>query len=119
MPSTSGQLPTDRLILLRSIVIGASMAVSDTICKAIRERRVLTFAYKGGVRTVEPYIFGYDDHDVLALSAVQTSGGSGLGFRTFHVDSLSSVAVTEARFFGAHRNYNRHDPYFARIICQV
>ena len=95
------------------------MAVSDTICKAIHERRVLTLCLQGRRRTVEPYILGYDDRGTLVLSAVQTSGGSGGGFRTFHVDGLSSVAVTERRFFGTHRDYNPRDPYFARIICQV
>ena len=95
------------------------MAVSDTICRAIKERRRLSFTYKDSARTVDPYIFGYDERGTLALSAVQTSGGSGKGFRSFHVDNLLSVAVTGQRFSGAHPDYNPRDPYFARVICQV
>ena len=53
------------------------------------------------------------------LSAVQLSGGSGAGFRSFDVDELSSVTKTEHRFHGTHPDYNPHDPYFAHILKQV
>ena len=71
------------------------MALINTIYEAIGDRRVLAFTYKGKERTAEPYIVGYDDHGKLVLSAVQLTGGSGNGFRSFDVDELSSVAKTE------------------------
>jgi hypothetical protein len=95
------------------------MAVINTIYEAIGDRRVLVFSYKGAVRTAEPYIVGYDDKNKLVLSAVQLSGGSGVGFRSFDVDALSEVAKTERRFSGTHPDYNPHDPYFAHILRQV
>jgi predicted DNA-binding transcriptional regulator YafY len=94
------------------------MAVINTIYEAIVDRRVLTFTYKGKERIVEPYIVGYDKTK-LVLSAVQLSGGSGVGFRSFDVDALSEVAKTERRFSGTHPDYNPRDPYFAHILRQV
>jgi hypothetical protein len=95
------------------------MAVINTIYEAIGDRRVLTFVYKGKQRTAEPYIVGYDEKHKLVLSAVQLSGGSGVGFRSFDVDALSEVAKTERRFSGTHPDYNPRDPYFAHILRQV
>lgn len=95
------------------------MALINTIYEAIGERRILSFVYKGKERTAEPYIVGYDDKNHLLLSAVQLSGGSGSGFRTFRVDELTSVAKTDRRFDGAHPDYNRRDPLFAHILKQV
>jgi hypothetical protein len=95
------------------------MALINTIYEAIADRRVLSFTYKGKQRTAEPYIVGYDAHGKLVLSAVQRSGGSGKGFRSFDVDELSSVARTDQKFFGTHPDYNRHDPYFAHILKQI
>jgi hypothetical protein len=95
------------------------MAVINTIYEAIGDRRVLAFAYKGTDRTAEPYIVGYDDKNKLVLSAVQLSGGSGVGFRSFDVNEMSAVARTDRRFNGSHPDYNPHDPYFAHILKQV
>jgi hypothetical protein len=95
------------------------MAVINTIFEAIGDRRVLAFTYKGKSRTAEPYIVGYDDKSKLVLSAVQLSGGSGAGFRSFDVNELSSVAKTERRFHGTHPDYNPHDPYFMHVLKQV
>jgi predicted DNA-binding transcriptional regulator YafY len=95
------------------------MALINTIYEAIDERRMLSFVYKGQVRTVEPYIVGYTDKNKLILSAVQRSGGSGNGFRSFDVNELSDLAKTDRRFGGTHPDYNPRDPLFAHILKQV
>ena len=95
------------------------MAAINIILQAINERRVLAFTYKGADRTAEPYILGYDDKGNLMLSAVQRTGGSGKGFRSFRVEELSSLEATDLRFLGNHRNYNPRDPYFTRVLGQV
>lgn len=89
------------------------------ICQAIASRHALSFRYKGSIRTVQPYILGYDDAGRLLLSAVQTGGGSGTGFRTFTVENMSFVAVSNQRFFGQHPDYNPRDRLFQRILCQI
>ena len=95
------------------------MSAVDTIVQAIKERRVLSFVYKGEERTAEPYILGYDGKGTLALSAVQRSGGSGTGFRTYHVEKLSAVRMTGRRFHRNHPDYYPRDPYFERVLGQV
>lgn len=95
------------------------MPVIHIICQAIDERRVLSFIYKASVRTAEPYILGYEQHGHLTLSAVQRTGGSGIGFRTFPIDGISALKVTEKKFSGTHPEYNPRDRFFARIICKV
>ena len=95
------------------------MTVIETICIGIRERRSLAFLYKDERRTADPYILGYSGKNALVLSAVQRTGGSGRGFRSFPVDGLSDLTVTETRFFGTHPDYNPRDAYFERILCQV
>jgi hypothetical protein len=95
------------------------MAVLDVICGAIAERRLLSFTYKGEARIAEPFILGYDEHDDLVLSAVQTAGGSGVGFRTFPIEGVTSLKVMDQKFSGFRPQYNPRDRFFARIICQV
>lgn len=92
--------------------------LTDVICRAIRARKSIVLVYKGAKRTADPHILGFDDAGRMLLSAVQTSGGSGAGFRTYHVGSLSHVAETEHRFSPS-KDYNPSDPLFERIICQV
>ena len=94
------------------------MALINTIYRAIDERRMLSFVYKDQLRTVEPYIVGYTAKRKLMLSAIQRRGGSGNGFRSFDVNELSAVAMTD-RSFRAHADYNPHDPLFAHILRQV
>lgn len=95
------------------------MNVSDVICDAIAGRRLLSFAYKGAVRTVEPYILGYGEAGELVLSAVQRAGGSGVGFRSFLVEELSLVSVSERSFPKNHPDYRPGDAFFVRVIRKV
>jgi hypothetical protein len=95
------------------------MSVVDVICGAIAERRLLSFTYKSEARIAEPFILGNDEHGELVLSAVQTAGGSGVGFRTFPIDGVTSLKAMEQKFSGFRPEYNRRDRFFARIICQV
>lgn len=95
------------------------MPVGGLICQAIEKRRLLSFTYKGSARTAEPYILGYDEKGALTLSAVQVSGGSGAGFRTFPVDGIASLEMSDRRFWGTHPDYNPRDRFFTRVLCQV
>ncbi|WP_274626673.1 WYL domain-containing protein [Arvimicrobium flavum] len=92
---------------------------TETISAAIRDRRTLSFVYDGKRRTADPYILGYDGKGVLVLSAVQLTGGSGSGFRTFRVDKLWEVKATDRHFAGRHPDYNPHDAYIERVLAKV
>lgn len=95
------------------------MSIKQALCEAIGQRRLVSFIYKSAPRTAEPYILGYDDKGALTLSAFQVSGGSGSGFRTFPVEGMSFVTLTEHGFDGKRPQYNPRDRYFSRIICQI
>jgi predicted DNA-binding transcriptional regulator YafY len=92
---------------------------TELICRAVARRRRLSFAYKGSTRLVDPYILGTNAEGRLLLSAVQRTGGSGSGFRSFAISEIIALEVTEERFFGNHPDYNRGDRLFAEILCQV
>lgn len=91
---------------------------TETICRAVRARRTLSFVYRNVWRTADPHIVGFDHSGHLLLSAFQTSGGSGVGFRTFHIAGLSQIAETGQQFSPA-PGYNPQDPVFWHIICRL
>ena len=95
------------------------MTPEETICEAICNRRRLSFDYGGSRRVVDPYILGRDTDGRLLLSAVQVSGGSGAGFRTFELAGIGALNITAQTFFGNESRYNPRDRLFARILCRV
>lgn len=92
---------------------------ADKICKAIQAHSILTFRYKGSIRTVEPHTLGYDGDGDLTLCAWQLSGGSGVGFRDFHVQKLSELSTAQQSFSGARPGFRRGDQTLSRILCQL
>ncbi|MBX3577533.1 MAG: WYL domain-containing protein [Rhizobiaceae bacterium] len=95
------------------------MSTTPIILDAIEKRRVVSFRYKEATRTAEPYILGFDDKNTLVLSAVQLTGGSGTGFRTYRMDELSFLHMTDRTFSGRHPDYNPRDVYFVRVLGKV
>ena len=93
--------------------------MSQVIISAIQSRAVLSFRYKGKMRTVEPHLLGYDTKNHLTLSAWQLSGGSGVGFRDFHVSDMSGITTTGQTFAGARRGYNPNDSRMTRILARL
>jgi hypothetical protein len=91
---------------------------TETICRAVRARKTLSFVYRNVTCTADPHIVGFDHSGHLLLSALQTGGGSGIGFRTFQIAGLSQIAETGQHFSPA-GDYNPQDPIFWHIICQV
>ena len=89
------------------------------ICDAIQNRNVLSFRYKGSIRTVEPHLLGYDSDGDLTLSAWQLSGGSGQGWRDFHVSKLSALSIAGATFDRARLGYNPRDETIDRVVCRL
>lgn len=86
---------------------------------AIRDRRVISFLYKGRIRTVEPHLVGYDRDGDLTLSGWQLSGGSGIGFRDFHVSKISGLSITQQTFAGPRLGYNPNDTTLSQIVARL
>ena len=78
------------------------------ICDAIRLRRVVRFEYHGGVREVEPHIYGRDSSGSELLRAYQLRGpsrsGETAGWKMFHVEDIFHLAVTFEPFPAPARN---------------
>jgi hypothetical protein len=66
----------------------------QSLCDAIKRRRIIAFSYKNALRTAEPHLLGYDKRNNLALSAWQLSGGSGQSWRSFHLSLMINVSVS-------------------------
>lgn len=90
-----------------------------TICGAIASFKIIHFQYKTTKRVVEPHTLGYDRDGQLTLSAYQISGGSGIGWRDFHVPLMSNLQASDEIFDGPRKGYSRNDKTLKKIICQI
>lgn len=88
-------------------------------CDHIKNKSVISFSYKNTTRVVEPHLLGHDKDGDLTLSAWQLSGGSGQGFRDFHVSKISGVATTGKNFERARLGYNPNDRTLSRVLCRI
>ena len=95
------------------------MIGSGPLCDAIAKRLIVAFSYQGRIRTVEPHIVGYDSDDDLTLSAWQLSGGSGIGWRDFHISKLSGLSITDRTFSAPRPGYNPQDSTLQGIVCRL
>ena len=93
--------------------------MNQTIANAIHEHHLLRITYKGESRDVEPHIYGRQTSGKDALSAWQRSGGSGVGFRLFHLADLSACVELALPFPGPRDGYNRDDKQFAVVFAQL
>ena len=98
-------------------------ATVDLICRAIRERRLLTFSYNGQERVVAPYCCGLSTRDAEVLRAVQVGGASSsgrFGFgKLWRVAQLKDVRLSDETFVANDPNYNPEDSAMKQIICRV
>jgi hypothetical protein len=93
---------------------------SETICKAIREKRILTFVYEMKPRTAEPHLLAHQkDGDDLVLGCWQLAGGSGVGWRDFLLAKLTLPTIADTHFAQPRSIYKRDAPTLGRIVCQL
>jgi predicted DNA-binding transcriptional regulator YafY len=95
----------------------------ELLCLAIRERRLLSLGYGRTLRVVQPHVYGDDHAGDRLLSAYQVSGesasGASRGWKSFRMDRVTSVELTDESFHHARPEFQRDDGAFARIVCQV
>ena len=92
------------------------------ICDAIRLRHVVRVLYRGGVREVEPYVYGRNSTGDELLRAYQLRGVSRSGtpgWKMFRVDDISSVSVTFEPFTAPRAGYDPADTVIAFINCRI
>jgi predicted DNA-binding transcriptional regulator YafY len=95
------------------------MGNAEILLAAIEQRRAISFRYRDEERAADPYILGHDAKGHLMLSAVQWSGGSGRGFRTFKVDEISDLRPLSRHFRGTDPDYRPTDAYFESVLARV
>lgn len=92
----------------------------EAICRAVREKRLLTFVYEMKQRTIEPHVYAHQkDGDDLVLGGWQLFGGSGVGWRDFLASKLSAPSATDSHFLQPRSIYKRNAPSLGRVICEL
>ena len=95
---------------------------TSTLCAAIASRRLVRFAYAGGLRTVEPHAHGWSAAGVELLRGYQTFGfsssGEAAGWKTFHVAKILGLRAEEETF-QPRPEFNPDEPGFGRLCCAV
>jgi hypothetical protein len=79
-----------------------SETMQNRVCRAITERKILKFYYRGTERVVEPYICGIDGLDREVLLGFQTEERDypvrSWGWRLFDLREMSYLGVTRTEF---------------------
>lgn len=97
--------------------------MNDTICKAIRERKLLMFGYADVVRVVEPHAYGMStaDHEMMSawlLPGHSRSNPEG-GWRNYLVDQIRGMQVLDQTFDGPRPGYNPDDKRLQQVFCRL
>ncbi|NDC75108.1 hypothetical protein EBZ70_07445 [bacterium] len=103
--------------------VSSLAARRELLLQAIRERRVLTFIYRGHSRTVELHACGVSSKGEPVLNGYQTGGGSASrpppGWRAFSIAEIRDLALGLETFPGARDGYFpnelRLDPLWAEL----
>ena len=92
-------------------------------CEAIRTKKLLAFWYHGHRQLVEPHAFGMDRDHESALLAYQIAGSNDVGtvpdWRLYKSLEVRTVAIIPIEFALARVGYQRDDPRFLAIDCQL
>jgi hypothetical protein len=93
------------------------------ICDAIRLKRVVRFLYHGAVREVEPHVYGRDAGGSELLRAYQLRGhgdsGETEGWKMYHVEEISNLAVTFEPFMAPRAGYTPVDRIITFVNCRI
>jgi predicted DNA-binding transcriptional regulator YafY len=97
--------------------------MNPLVCQAIRDRRVVRFHYGGGTRDVEPYCHGFSKDGHELLSGYQAAGfsrsGERFGWKTFRLDAIRALLVTDQAFSPARPGYDPHDSRISDVHCRI
>ena len=95
--------------------------MSDVICQAIRERRLLSVQYKGRERIVEPYLLFESKAGDLVLHGWQVDGAwentPPPDWSNLKLADVSSVRSLDRTYAHPRPDYDPSSPRFHRVIC--
>jgi len=97
--------------------------VDETICGAIRARKLLMFEYADLMRVVEPHLYGVNSAGHDALTAWLRPGHSRStpsgGWRMYLVGDMHYVQELDERFERPRAGYNPLDPRMTTVYCAL
>ena len=97
--------------------------VNDTICEAIRAKRLLMFGYGDRVPVVEPHLYGVNALEHEVLSAWLRPGHSRAdpegGWRTYRVDEMRRLQMLDQAFDGPRPGFNPDDGRMHAVFCRL
>ena len=98
--------------------------MKELICKAINERKAISFYYKCQKRIVEPFTLGtLETTSNLSLSAWWIGGYSETQksphWRLYTVSKISNLRIENIIASNYHNGYNSNDSRMKLIICTV
>lgn len=95
----------------------------DTICRAIRERKLVSVQYKGLERIVEPYRLFETKSGDLVLHGWQVEGvwenTPPPDWCNPKLSDISSVRPLDRTYAHPRPDYNGDSPRFHRVICRT
>ena len=95
----------------------------ELLLRAIRERRLLMFAYRDTLRIVEAHRYGEAANGHRLLSAWLRPGHSRStpdgGWRSFLLDDIESPQLLDESFAGAREGYAAHDRSMATVFAEL
>lgn len=93
--------------------------MNQAIIRAIEERLLLTFSYKGKTRVVEPHTYGVQHNGNESLSAWQLSGGSGQNFRLYTLSEMTAIEPGSETFDHERPAYQKGDGRYSHIFAEL
>ena len=98
--------------------------MNNDICKAIKNKSVIEFSYKGHKCVIEPHCYGIlKSTNNEALCAYQIGGYSSSGekpsWRLYLISEMSEIVVTNKRFENSRLGYKINDSRMSMIFCQI
>lgn len=95
----------------------------ELLCEAIRNRKLISFYYKDGERTVEPYLVGLNKDNHVALSAWFIKGYSKSrtynDWKEYLLKDMTRIVILDETFSPPRPRYNPHDSRMNQIYCRV
>jgi predicted DNA-binding transcriptional regulator YafY len=95
----------------------------ELLIRAIRERRLLMFAYRDTVRVVEAHRYGEAGNGGRLLNAWLRPGHSRTtpdgGWRSFALDDIERLQLLDETFAGPREGYAARDSRFATVFAEL
>lgn len=97
----------------------------EIINKAIRNKKLISFWYDGGLRIVEPFLTGiHYTTGNISLRAWWVKGFSksnkvNPNWRLFTIENMIQVQILDESFLGRRQYYNPRDTQMSRILERV